>query len=377
MAVTERQRGGTTTAERVGPVCGRCEAVPGPLPEAGTLFLAPPLAHTGGTLRRVLTGRGLAPTNAGSGILAVELAAGDLGPLAAALRETLSARELADTRTLLLPPGASVTVADLMRAQSLGVLAATSGAVWLVDLLREKRLVTHLQPIVRTAAPGEVYGYECLMRGVAADGALVSPATMYAAASEADLQFQLDLAARLQAIRTVQEQGLSAHIFINFMPASVYDPVFCLRSTVRAVAAAGLDPERIVFEAVESEDVRDSGHLLNVLGYYRRAGFRVALDDLGAGYASLNLLTKLRPDLVKLDMELIRGVDRDPFKATLAAKLLEAAREWGIATVAEGVETEGEWRWLRDHGADFVQGYLFARPGNPAPIPVAPESAPR
>jgi len=354
-------------------VCGRCEVLPPPLPERATLFLAPPLAHTAGTVRRVLRETGAEVDTGDDGLLTVDLAPGDLSMVLDALLAGLTAAEQTDTRTLLVGAGETPGLHDIVQARSLRALAATARADWLVELLREGRLTTHLQPIVRTAAPDEVFGYECLMRGLAPDGELILPGVMYTAATEAKLLFQLDLAARLAAIQTAHRQGISARIFINFVPTSIYDPAFCLRSTVRAIEAAGIAPEQVVFEAVESEEVRDTGHLLNVLSYYRNAGFQVALDDLGSGYGSLTLLTQLRPDFVKLDMALIRGVDQDPFKAILASKLLEAAHDGGIQTIAEGVETVGEWRWLRDHGADFAQGYLFARPADPAPLPIAPE----
>ncbi len=353
--------------------CGQCEVLPPPLPEHVTLFLAPPLSHTAGTVRRVLRDTGATVDTGDDELLRVDIAPGELGPVLDALLARLTAAEQTDTRTLLVAAGETPAIHDIVQARSLRALAATARADWLVDLLRDGRLTTHLQPIVRSAAPAEVFGYECLMRGQAPNGELIPPGIMYAAATDARLLFQLDLAARLAAIRTAHRQGITSRIFINFVPTSIYDPAFCLRSTVRAIEAAGIPPEQVVFEAVESEEVRDTSHLLNVLSYYRDAGFQVALDDLGSGYGSLALLTQLRPDFVKLDMALIRDVDQDPFKAILASKLLEAAQACGIQTVAEGVETVGEWRWLRDHGADFAQGYLFARPADPAPLPIAPE----
>ena len=105
---------------------------------------------------------------------------------------------------------------------------------------------------------------------------------------------------------------------------------------------------------------------------YRQAGFRVALDDLGAGYGSLNLLSQLRPDFVKLDMKLVRDVHLDPYKAGITSQLLEMARKLGIATVAEGIESAGELDWFRDHGVDFVQGFYIARPASPPPRPRPP-----
>jgi EAL domain-containing protein (putative c-di-GMP-specific phosphodiesterase class I) len=133
----------------------------------------------------------------------------------------------------------------------------------------------------------------------------------------------------------------------------------------------------VVFEITEAEDAGDVGHLKNIVDYYRGRGFRVALDDVGSGYSSLNLLHQLRPDFVKLDMELVRGVADDPYKATVASKLLELARSLGVATVAEGVETEGELRWVREQGADYTQGYLIARPqSSPAAGRLEPSPAP-
>ena len=112
--------------------------------------------------------------------------------------------------------------------------------------------------------------------------------------------------------------------------------------TVKAVIEdAGIDPGRVVFEVVESDEVRDTAHLLDILSTYRAAGFRVALDDVGAGYSSLGLLARLRPDFVKLDMGLVRGVDADPYKAQVAGKLVEMARGLGVETVVERVETAG------------------------------------
>jgi len=105
---------------------------------------------------------------------------------------------------------------------------------------------------------------------------------------------------------------------------------------------------------------------------YRKAGFQVALDDVGAGYSSLKLLTKLRPDYIKIDMELIRNISEDRYKAQVVAKLLEMAHSLGIQTIAEGIESRKEWNWLKKHKVHFVQGYLFAKPEQRPPIPQVP-----
>jgi EAL domain-containing protein (putative c-di-GMP-specific phosphodiesterase class I) len=236
-------------------------------------------------------------------------------------------------------------------------------------MLAEDRLETHFQPIVSAADPASVFGYECLLRGREPGGELVFPGRLFSTAREAELLFQLDRAARVAAIRGAHTHGLTCRVFANFNPTAIYDAAYCLRTTIREVEQCRLRPDQVVFEVVETDEVRDASHLLRILEVYRNAGFQVALDDLGSGYGSLGLLARLRPDYVKLDMELIRNVDQDPYKAQVASKLLELARELGVTTIAEGIETRAEWEWCRSHGADFVQGYLFARPAAPPPLP--------
>lgn len=197
---------------------------------------------------------------------------------------------------------------------------------WLLNMLREDRLGVHFQPIVPTANPGEIFAYECLLRGLDGEGALVNPGAMFGAARDAGLLFNLDQTARMKAIEEASGLGLEANIFINFNPTSIYDPKYCLMSTMGAIRKSDLSPNRIAFEVTESVQVKDDRHLRNILDFYRESGFRDALDDLGAGHSSLNLLATLRPDFVKLDMGLLQDVDRDPYRAAIASKLLEAPR---------------------------------------------------
>lgn len=355
--------------------CARCEGLPAPL-RGGTLFIAPPPGHTFSKLQGLFGRLGLVTAEAPRGILGVAVEGDAARRLAVDLSGALSRLELADGRCLLLPPGSEPSLEDLLRFESLQTFVARASGDWVVDMLREGRIETHFQPIVSFSKPLEVFAYEALLRGREADGALISPGAILRAARDANVIFQTDRAARLASIAAVIAKRVDANVFINFTPNSVYDPAFCLRSTVSAVEAAGLPPSRFVFEVTESDQVEDVDHLLGILSFYRRSGFRVALDDLGAGYSSLNLLARLRPDFVKLDMQLIRGIDEDPYKAVVVEKMLDLAREVGATSVVEGVETEGEWRWAEAHGADLAQGFYCARPGEdpPRPFPQADHS---
>jgi EAL domain-containing protein (putative c-di-GMP-specific phosphodiesterase class I) len=344
--------------------CPNCERLPDRVDGPGRLLLWSPLGHTRGKLTGLIGEHGFPwQTRDDLGAVAVDLETGGPVALASCLRPHLSGVELDQIRSLFLPGRSEPGPADYGRVASLRQWLATAEAGWLVDMLAEERLTSHFQPIVEAERPQRIFAFEALLRGQQADGELVGGGPIVGTASEADLLFQLDLAARRSAVRAFgARKGPDARVFINFAPTSIYDPAYCLRTTFRAVEEVGLTPAQVVFEVTESEQIGDLASLTDVLGYYREAGFGVALDDLGSGYASLNLLHVLQPDFVKLDMELIRDVDTQPHKAALAGKLLEAAQGMGITSVAEGVETAGEYRWVRDHGADLVQGFLVGRP---------------
>ena len=346
--------------------------MPVPISEAGSLCLVPPLAHTLQALSGLLSRLDLPFAEPAPGILTIPLTPGVLRRLADGLGDALSRAELRDTKSLVVEVGATLTLADLRRHAALSAVVARIQGEWFTEMLREDRLTSHFHPIVRTDEPQTVFAYECLLRGLGTDGSLVQPGRLFQAALDADLLFPLDRVARLTAIRCAAAHDLDAgdtRLFINFNPTSIYDPNYCLRSTVAAIAETALSPDRVVFEVVESDQITDLGHLVRIADFYREAGFKIALDDLGSGYGSLNLLCELRPDFVKLDMQLVRGVDHDTYKAGIVRGLLETARDLGIESVAEGIETEAEWSWVREHGADYVQGYLFAMPASPPPRP--------
>jgi len=351
---------------RTGVPCNRCEGLPAADALDGDLHCWFPTTHVAGKVRKLLSTLGVscAPT-VGDGLM-FSLREPEREGVLAALDANLSDVEREDTRALLTLPGEAPGTADLPRVEPLGRWVSRGQSGWLIAMLAERRLTSHFQPIVRTANPGMVYGHEALLRGVAPDGSLLPPAQLFDTARRAGLLFQLDLAARRSAIANAHAHGLDGVLFVNFAPTAIYDPTACLRSTVAAIDSAGMQRSAVVFEIVETERAHDVAHLRRILDYYREAGFRIALDDVGSGYSSLNLIHLLRPDILKLDMELVRGVHLDPYKARIAANLLDVATSLGIDSLAEGVETEGELEWVSEHGATFVQGFLLGRP-SPTP----------
>jgi len=145
-----------------------------------------------------------------------------------------------------------------------------------------------------------------------------------------------------------------------------------MRRTLEAVIESGIPSERFVFEVVESDEIDDVGKLMETVEECRATGCRVALDDIGNGYNSLNAMAAVRPDFIKLDRDLINGVETDIYKSRVAGKLIELAKELKIKTVVEGIETEQAWRWAVEQGADYGQGFtdrVFCSGRRPKPRP--------
>jgi len=342
--------------------CQRCEVVPRKVAGPGTLFLNVPHTHTLGKVMVWLRKSGLEYEER-AGVLNVSAPEGSLAPIMNPLVELLTSTERALTRVVFQPGSQPLQMMDLFGIEDVATFAARASSDWLLDLLREGRLTSHFQPIV--SLDGSAFAYECLLRGDI-DGRTIMPGAIFEAARRADLLFQTDMAARRSAILSSVRAGVRERVFVNFTPNSIFDPTHCLDSTVRLIDELGLARERVVFEVTETERLPDMEHLGRVVGYYRDKGFEVALDDLGSGYASLQVLLEIRPDYAKVDMSLVRDVDRDARKAILTEKLLETAHALGTRTIFEGVEREDEWDWAKARGVDLAQGYLF---GRPAPEP--------
>ena len=352
------------------PGCQHCEVLPMPMRGPGTVLLR--FSHTY-TLGKVLEFLACSPYphREHGGTLSIEVGVGSLAPLLSPILDRLSSPEQRDARAQFQPAGVLPQLDDLQHIEALPDFVGRARSDWLLDILRGHKLYSVFQPILRASAPGggrpDVYGYECLLRANLEDQ-VVSPGPMLDMARGAGLVFQLDLAARRSALTGAAAQHITEKVFINFSPNAIYNPYTCLDSTVRMVDELGFKREQIVFEIIESERLPELAHLQRIVGYYRENGFGVALDDLGGGFSSLSLLIALRPDYVKLDKSLIQNVDTDETKALIARKLLEVAQELGLSAVAEGIERPEEWDWVQRHGAEFVQGYLFARPGSPPPL---------
>jgi EAL domain-containing protein (putative c-di-GMP-specific phosphodiesterase class I) len=220
------------------------------------------------------------------------------------------------------------------------------------------------QPIIDVEAR-TVFAQEALVRGTDGRGA----GEILALVNEANIH-SFDQLCRATAIKVAAGLGIDSLLSINFLPNAVYNPRNCLQTTLAAAEQYGFPKERLLFEVTEAEEILDRTHLAAIVREYRSLGIGVAIDDFGAGHSGLNLLAEVEPDLVKIDRFLITDIDTTKRKQAILRATLGLCEGLGIRVICEGVETETEYRTLRDLGVRLFQGYLFARPALGALAPV-------
>jgi EAL domain-containing protein (putative c-di-GMP-specific phosphodiesterase class I) len=224
------------------------------------------------------------------------------------------------------------------------------------------------QPIV-DLRDKSIFAHEALVRGTHGEGAL----SVLDKVNESN-RYRFDQRCRTQAIAGAAALGMQTHLSINFMPNAVYRPELCIRSTLEAARAHNFPLDRLIFETLESEHVDNNRHLTNILREYREFGFKTAIDDFGAGYSGLNLLADFQPDLIKLDMALIRDVDQDRVRQVIVQGIVTICEQLGVTVIAEGIESAGERDFLSDCGIFLMQGYWFAKPAFNALVEVSPRA---
>jgi EAL domain-containing protein (putative c-di-GMP-specific phosphodiesterase class I) len=281
-----------------------------------------------------------------------------------AIAADLSEDERAETRVAVLRQSADPQALHrtVFRAHGLNTFIDDLQNQWFDEILKRDGIDIHLQPLVQFP-PGRVHGYECLMRGIDADGAVVCPTRMFDLARKLSRVEELDERCRNAAIRSISRvRGAGLTFFINFIPGATRNPRKALAAMTEQLDDVGLKPGQIALEVVETEKVDDRRELMHLLRSYRKAGFKLALDDVGAGYSSLLSVSKVRPDYIKLDGELVRRAAGGALEAKIVRDLAETARQNGIVTIAEGIETPEQFRLAIDSGIRITQGYWLGAP---------------
>lgn len=212
------------------------------------------------------------------------------------------------------------------------------------------------QPIV-DVRDNSIFAYEALVRGCDGSGA----AAILGMVNEQN-RYAFDQACRVKAVELASRLQIPCFVSINFLPNAVYQAATCIRATLEAARQFGFPTERLIFEITENEELVDKEHLKSIIREYRLKGFKTAIDDFGAGYSGLNLLAEFQPDIIKLDMALVRSISTDPVRQAIVQGILGVCKTLNIEVIAEGVETNAELQQLLAFGIHYYQGYLFAKP---------------
>ncbi|MDQ7732096.1 EAL domain-containing protein [Halomonas sp. SpR1] len=212
------------------------------------------------------------------------------------------------------------------------------------------------QPIVNVSQRQIIY-YEALVRGPNGESAF----SILGQVTD-ELMYRFDQACRIKAIELASELGMQERLSINFLPNAVYEPQACIQATLEAAHRVGWPTERLNFEIIETERVKDRHHMRTIIESYREMGFTTSLDDFGNGYANLDLLTDLRPDTLKIDRDIVMACDSSKRRQAILSSLVTLAETLAIQLIAEGVETREESRCLLALGIPMQQGYYFSRP---------------
>jgi diguanylate cyclase (GGDEF)-like protein len=248
-------------------------------------------------------------------------------------------------------------------------------ARWLHAILRDDLLSVVFQPIVNLLT-GDVVVYEALGRvPVTLEGepdyAPLGPLDWLDVAQGCGLLLELDRSWRRHAVEEVARShaGNNTSFALNIDPRILDEPGFGAGYTRDIIERSRLSPSRFVLEITESGAHLGGGRLQDILSHYAAQGFRIAIDDLGAGYATLSALVHLRPHILKLDKDVVVGLAADPIRLNLVRALADFARRSGMQLIAEGIETETDLVGLLRAGVMFGQGFFIA---TPAPDPKPP-----
>lgn len=233
------------------------------------------------------------------------------------------------------------------------------------NIIGQRDITMHYQPIM-DFNNGTIFGWEALARGPK-ESCFRSPVMLFEMAEKLERLFTLEEICREKALANFGTIASIQKLFLNIHPKTMADPNFTPGKTLRKVEEAGLSPENIVFEITERHSIQNFDLFYRTLAHYRSQGFLVAVDDAGAGYSGLTSIAEIRPDFIKIDMNLVTDVDRDPVKRALIETFVSFANKIGSRIIAEGIENKAQATCLVDMDVHFGQGYYLGRPGNPRP----------
>ncbi|MBA2174468.1 EAL domain-containing protein [Halobacillus locisalis] len=232
--------------------------------------------------------------------------------------------------------------------------------------LNHKQLSMHFQPIIHTTTK-TVQGYEALTR-FPQSNSFSNPMELFQFAEEMNQLFRLEKQTRELAIELMSNH-LHPHqkLWVNLSPNVIHDKNFTPGFTHSVLKDSTISPNQIVFEITEQSAITDFDSFRELLNHYREQGFTIAVDDVGSGYSSLQAISEIKPDYLKVDRSLITDIHTSSEKQFMLEALQQISLKMGSILIAEGVETEQEFSQLNSMGVEMMQGYYFAKPTFPPP----------
>lgn len=251
----------------------------------------------------------------------------------------------------------------ILHGQTAGAIKHSMRLRALRQLIDKQQIHPVYQPIMALQGDSHtIFGYEALTRcrdNEWFDG----PMQLFDFAEQEGMAYSLDRLAREKAIDGSASLQKQQKLFINVTAQIMNDPRFTPGKTLSLLERQHLSPHNVVFEITERSYIHDFGAVKKVLEHYRKQGYQIAIDDVGAGYSSLQAIVELRPDYIKVDRSIIQHIDQDEVKEHILSTLVQLAHKIGIALIAEGIENEAELLRVKEMGVQLGQGYLLGRPG--------------
>jgi len=253
----------------------------------------------------------------------------------------------------------SIEEARAMASRSAHRDEQRSGAE-LRQIIRAGLVETHFQPIVHVES-GQVFGYEALARGPRGS-MFETPKVMFGYSDRMRITPLLDSVCRRRALSAARGMEADKKLFVNSLPSALLDPGFAEKAGGDRRPGAGLPPGGVVLEITERSGIEDFEKFRRRLEALRELGFQVAIDDVGTGYSSLQTISEVRPEFLKVDHSLVQGIHRSLIKQEIVTSILQIGDRIGAQVIAEGIESEEEFEAVKGFGVRLGQGFLLGAP---------------
>ena len=227
-------------------------------------------------------------------------------------------------------------------------------------ILEEGSISTVFQPII-SLKTGIVLGYEALSR-IPINPEQATIGDMFQIANQQNRLWDLEKLCRVRALQNASNQNSLCYLFLNIDASIMHDPKFRSGFTVEKLREYNIGPDRIIIELTEQNSINDMTGFVSTVEHYKNQGFKIAIDDFGSGFSGLNRVCEISPEFIKIDMQLVRDIHKDPLKRSAVSSTVDFCRNAGIRVIAEGIETEDELKTIIRLGVEFGQGYYLLHP---------------